>query len=571
MAVRYEFEGFRLDADRRQLRNPSGELLEVPARAFDTLVFLVEQRNEVVSKERLMKAVWPRAVVEENNLTQAISALRRLLGDERTEPRFVLTIPGRGYRFVGRVVESAQVAGVPDPSGRLDSVAILPFKSLLPGQDNPALELGMADTLIGDISTLPNLRVCALGTVRRYAARDQDPIRAGEELGVAAVLEGSIQTQDDRLRVTARLLRVRDGQCLWSGRFDERMSDVFAIQDSIAARVTEALRPTLHGTVRPPGRRTHHLGAYQAYIAGLFNQLRRDIDGLPAAVSSYQAAIEADPGYVRAWAGLSVSLAVQAVFGTQPPKAVFLRAKEAALHAVSLDPGSPDALGALGHVLVQYERKFVEGQHYYRRALERDPHNAQLLLWSSINHAYLGRVDAAVEEIRRAIDIEPRTLAFSAILGMLLYYRRSFDEAIDQLQHLIAIEPQFDQARTYLGKAWVQKGRPDLALDHFRARVRTAPGSFGDLARAHALAGSERLALQELEKLRELGAAGFGVHYDIAAVYVALGNIPAACEALKLALADHSQLIGFLQVDPAMDALRAQPCYTDVSRRLYGK
>jgi DNA-binding winged helix-turn-helix (wHTH) protein/tetratricopeptide (TPR) repeat protein len=573
MTARYEFEGFRLDAERRQLRSPSGELLDVPARAFDTLVFLLEQRDEIVSKERLMKAVWPRSVVEENNLTQAVSALRRLLGDERTEPRFVLTVPGRGYRFVARVAESAAPAVSPGSSGRLDSVAILPFKSLLSGQDNPALELGMADTLIGEISTLPHLRVSPLGTVRRYAARDQDPLRAGEELGVAAVLEGSIQTQGDRLRVTARLLRVRDGQSLWSGRFDETMSDVFAIQDSITARVSEALRPTLHESVGSPqsARRTHNLSAYQCYIAGLFNQLRRDIDGLPAAVASYQSAIEADPGYVRAWAGLSVSLAVQAVFGTQPPKAVFPRAKQAALHAVSLDPSSSDALGALGHVLVQYERKFVEGEQYYQRALDLDPNNAQLLLWNSINHAHQGRLDAAVEDIRRAIDIEPRTLAFSAILGMLLYYRRSFDEAIAQLQHLLAIEPQFDQARTFLGKSWMRKGRPDLALEHFRARAGTAPGSFGDLACALAHAGRATEAKKEIERLRELGDAGFGVQYDLAAVHAALGDLPAACESLKAALHDHSQLIGFLQVDPAMDALRREPSYQYVFRELYGK
>jgi tetratricopeptide (TPR) repeat protein len=362
---------------------------------------------------------------------------------------------------------------------------------------------------------------------------------------------------------------VHDGQSLWSGRFDEKASDVFAIQDSIAARVTEALRPTLHEPARASARRTRSLGAYQFYIAGLFNQLRRDMDGLPAAVQSYQAAIEADPGYVRAWAGLSVSLAVQAVFGTQPPEAVFPRAKQAALHAVSLAPDSPAALGALGHVLVQYERKFVEGEQYYLRAKELDPNDAQLRLWISINHAHQARLDAAVEEIQQGIDLEPRTLAFSAILGMLLYYRRSFDEAIAQLQHLIAIEPQFDQARTYLGKAFLRTGRPDLALEQFRARRGTAPGSFGDLACAHALSGNVPEARKELERLRGLGEAGFGVQYDVAAVHAALGDISAACRSLKAALHDRSQLIGFLQVDRAMDRLRAEPSYREVTRQLY--
>jgi DNA-binding winged helix-turn-helix (wHTH) protein/Flp pilus assembly protein TadD len=572
MTARYEFDGFRLDAERRQLRSPSGELLDVPARAFDTLVFLVEQRNEVVSKERLMKAVWPRSIVEENNLTQAISALRRLLGDERTEPRFVLTVPGRGYRFVARVTESAAPVASPSPSGRLDSVAILPFKSLLPGQDNPALELGMADTLIGEISTLPNLRVSPLGTVRRYASPDQDPIRAGAELGVAAVLEGSIQTQGERLRVTARLLSVQDGQSLWAGRFDESVSDVFTIQDSIAARVICALRPALseRPAARSSTRQTQNLSAYRFYIAGLFQQMRRDLDGLPEAVRSFQAAIQADPRYVRAWAGLSVSLAVQGVFGTQPPKSVFPRAKEAALHAIALDPNSPEGLGALGHVLVQYEYHYTEGHRYYLRARELDVNNAHLQLWIAINEAHLGRLDPAVEEIRRAIEIEPKTLAFSAVLGMLLYYRRSYDEAIAHLQHLVDIEPQFDQARTFLGKAWLRKGDPDRALEHFNARASTAPGSFGDLACAYAQAGRLADARREIERLRKLGENGFGVAYDLAAVHVLLDDVPEACRYLELALDDRSQMIGFLSVDPALDRLRSEPRFANVYRRLYG-
>jgi serine/threonine-protein kinase len=582
MAVRYEFEGFRLDAVRRQLRDRAGELLDVPARAFDTLVYLIEHRAEIVPKERLMQAIWPKSVVEENNLSQAISALRRLLGDERNEPRFVMTVPGRGYRFIASVTEIADTgesshAPTPTPvpaSGapaRLDSVAVLPFKSLLPGQANPALELGMADTLIGELSTLPHLRVSPLGTVRRYAMPDQDPIKAGAELGVAAVLEGSLQTQVERLRVTARLLRVRDGQSLWSGRFDETISDVFAIQDSIAARVIEALRPALSD--RPAAastRQTQNLGAYQFYIAGLFSQLRRDEDGLPDAVRNFEAAIQADPRYVRAWAGLSVSLAVQAVFGTQPPMAVFPRAKEAAVHALALDPESAEALGAFGHILAQYENQFADAERFYLRARERAPNNAHLQLWIAINQAHQGNVDRALVEIQRAIDIEPRTLAYSAIQAMMYYYHRSFDEAVAHLQHLIDIEPQFDQARTFLGKAWLQKGDAARAIEHFNARVNATPGSFGDLGCAYAQAGRTPEARAQIARLRKLGEQGYGVEYDLAAIHAALGDIPEACRCLERALDDHSQLIGFVRVDPALDKLRNEPAYARVLARLYG-
>jgi serine/threonine-protein kinase len=585
MPASYEFHGFRLDAIRRQLRDPQGELLDVPARAFDTLLYLIEHRNELVPKERLIQAVWPKLVVEENNLSQAISALRRLLGDEPAQPRFVLTVPGRGYRLIANVTEIADASASPrtpdaaqsptprDKTDRLDCVAVLPFKSLLPSQADPVLELGMADTLISEFSTLPNLRVSPLGTVRRYATPEQDPIKAGLELGVTAVLEGSLQAQGARLRVSARLLRIPDGQSLWAGRFDEPASDVFAIQDSIAARVAAALRPAFGE--RPPlhltTRQTRNLSAYQFYIAALFHQMRRDTDGVPEAIRNYEAAIQADPRYVRAWAGLSVSLAVQGVFGTQPPRSVYRRAKEAALHAIALDPNSPEALGALGHVLVQYERKFSEGHEHYLRAAGLAPNNAHLRMWIAINESHLGRHDRALAEIEHAIDIEPKTLAFSAVKGMLLYYRRSFDEAITLLQHLVEVEPQFDQARTFLGKAWLQKGDAERALEMFTARRTTAPGSFSDLACAHAQAGRVQEARAEIARLLALGEAGFGVEYDLAKVYVRLNDIPAARRSLERAIDDYSQMIGFLAVDPALDRLREEPFYPHVYRRIYGE
>jgi DNA-binding winged helix-turn-helix (wHTH) protein/tetratricopeptide (TPR) repeat protein len=577
MAAGYQFNGYRLDAIRRQLHDPQGRLVEVPTRAFDTLLYLIEQRTQIVDKNRLIQAVWPGVVVEENNLSQAISALRRVLGEERADPRFVVTVPGRGYRFVAPVTEVAE-ASHPAPAARdasapLNSLAVLPFKALLPGTSDPALELGMADTLIGELSTLANLRVSPLGTVRRFVAIDQDPLQAGAELAVAGVLEGSIQIQEQRLRVTARLLRVSDGQSLWSGKFDEPVSDVFAIQDSIAARVIAALRPTLDG--RPSGhpstRQTHSLSAYQFYIAGLYHQMRRDVDGRPEAVRNFQAAIQADPNYVRAWAGLSVALAIQGVFGTQPPASVFPRAREAARQAVALDANSADALGALGHVLVQYEHQYAEGHRYYLRARELDGNNAQLRLWIAINESHLGRLDRALEETRCAIEIEPKTLAYSACLGMLLYYARSFDQAIAHLQHLLEVEPQFDQVRTYLGKAWLLQGDPDRALTHFHARTSGTPGSFGDLACAYARTGRHAEARAEIDRLRGLKTQGYGVEYDLATIHAQLGELAEGGHCLERALEDHSQLIGFLRCDPMLDPLRGEPGYARVFRRLYGE
>jgi tetratricopeptide (TPR) repeat protein len=332
------------------------------------------------------------------------------------------------------------------------------------------------------------------------------------------------------------------------------------------------LRPALGSQrTRPPStHQTRNLNAYQFYISGLYHQMRRDVDGRPEAVRNFQAAIQADPQYVRAWAGLSVALAVQGVFGTEPPMCVFPQAREAALRAVALDPDSPEALGALGHILVQYERKYAEGHRHYLRARELDADSAQLRLWIAINEAHQGRLDRAVEESQRAIDIEPKTIAYRACLGMLLYYSREFDQTIAQFERLLELEPQFDQARTFLGKAWLCKGHPDRALAHFESRTSATPGSFSDLACAHAQAGRPGAARAEIARLIELKKQGYGVEYDLATIYAQLRDVPEACRSLERALQDHSQLMGHLRNDPMLDAVRGEPTYERVFRQLYG-
>ncbi len=291
--LEYEFNGFRIDPAGRRLCAADGSTVDISARAFDVLLFLVDHRGEDISKEKLMTAAWPDTVVEENNLNQAITALRRVLGDQRREPRFIMTVPGRGYRFVAKIAPPITHADVPLASpaetpvaaapqhpraqarrwglvGSLlivvivatlialnrapgpangppaneppvTSLAVLPFRPLLHAQSNPALELGMVDALIGRIGQLPGGTVRPLSTVAGFTDVGRDPLAIGRQLGVAAVLEGTLQTDGNRLRVTARLLRVSDGHSLWSGSFDEAMRGIFEVQDSIAQLVMQTL------------------------------------------------------------------------------------------------------------------------------------------------------------------------------------------------------------------------------------------------------------------------------------------------------------------------------------------
>jgi DNA-binding winged helix-turn-helix (wHTH) protein/TolB-like protein len=594
----YEFAGFRLNVLKRQLSNAKREVLELPARAFDALVFLVEHRGEDIGKEQIMKAVWPDTIVEENNLNQAIFALRRALGDSASEPRFIMTLPGRGYRFVaelgvvrlrrhaasrqkiavlGIVTLCAIVAlswGVWRNQQAHDapvSIAVLPFKTLLQDQSNPALELGMTNSLIGQLSEIPRVKVSSLGAVRRFGASNQDPLEAGRSLAVKNVLESYIVRQGDRVRVTARLLRVQDGQSLWSGHFDEAFSDIFSVQDSIAERVTGTLAPHLSLTtsITRRVRRTENAEAYQLFTEGFYNQQRRDKDSLPDAVNNYEAALLLDPGYVDAWSNLSRALALQGVFGTRPPATVFPRAKQAALRALELNPESAEAHAAYAHVLVVYDRQYKLADEHYAIAKRLDPSVPEFYLLDSLNKANLGRMGEALDEIRHAIEIEPASPLFRSILGMMLFLNREYDEAERELRRIIELQPRFDGARHTLGRLLAVKGDYPSALEQFAARTSSTVGSYAEPGRTYALMGRKQEALQEVNEIRKRGEQGFAVNYDLASIYAALGDERQACEALSAAVADHVSYVGLMQIDPGLDPLRTQPCFAEIAHQLY--
>lgn len=611
---KYEFGGFWVDLAARRVYSGATTPVNLSARAFDVLLYLLEHRGEDVSKERLMNSVWPDTVVEDNNLNQAITALRRGLADTRSEPRFIMTVPGRGYRFVASVVEqigepeSAPPPAPPVESRRarswvkaaaltaglalfasgaalialkqwprsgddaaVDSLAVLPFRPLLHEQGNPALELGMVDALIGQISALPGMTVRPLSTVSVYTSDRQDPIEIGRRLGVAAVLEGTVQRQGDRVRVSSRLLRVSDGRSLWSDRFDEPMSGIFEVQDAISNRVMATLGAQL-GT-RPQPQRTHrptvNVEAYQLYASGTFNRMRRDTDGTAAATRDFRAALELDPNYALAWAALSTVLSAQSAFGIQPAGVVFPEAQRAAQRAVELDAGLAEAQAAMGQILVQFQHEFVAGEQYYQRARQLNPNSGLVRFWTSLNYLYLGRAEESLVEARLAQELEPANLALSVNVARVLYYSRKYDAAITHTERLLTLVPTFDDARTILGRALLHTGRGAAALGQFEARVGPSPGSFGDIGRAYATAGRRVDAHAEIDRIRAKSLQGFGVSYDIAGIHALLGEFTAACEALATALHDHSPMIGTLRLDPDFDRMRDQPCFAEVARELY--
>ena len=452
----YEFGEFHVDAAKRLLMRRNGETIPLTPKVFDTLLYLVEHHGVVLDKDELMQAIWPHTVVEENNLNQSISALRRVLGESRGENRYIATVPGRGYRFVADVktaaapapiaeresidpafpsdqrtdrpkghfqftflagigivglafavhylwptrtaVLKAPTSSTPTPSiSLLRSIAVLPFKPLVADHRDESLEMGMADTLNFRLSSLRDVAVRPISSVRKFSGLEQDPVAAGRELGVESVLDGQIQRWGDRIRVTARLIGVGDGKQLWAGQFDEKFTDIFTVQDLISEKVISALalKLTAEEQKRLTKHYTENAEAYQLYVNGRFYWERRTLEGLKKAIEYFEQAIGNDPKYALAYAGLADSYALLGVFHL-PPKEAFPKAKEAALNALRIDDRLAEAHAALGHVKVQYEYDWAGAEREYRRAIELNPNYVNAHHFYALYLSMMGRFDEGI-------------------------------------------------------------------------------------------------------------------------------------------------------------------------------
>jgi DNA-binding winged helix-turn-helix (wHTH) protein/TolB-like protein len=394
----YEFEGFHLDVSERLLSH-EGERVPLSEKAFETLCALVRRGNRLVGKEELLNAVWPDVIVEENNLDKNISLLRQVLGERTGKGKFIETVRGHGFRFVpqvreideaenARTGEAKQNAGTnqdqrpktqtattkdqnqirvwlvvsgafsllafswlglylwrekpkPESHAPIKNVAVLPFKPLILGKRDETLELGMADALISKLSGGDEISVRPLSAVRRYDSIDQDSVTAGRELGVEAVLDGSIQISADRVRVLARLFRVSDGKQLWTGQFDDKFTDIFTVQDSISERVASALKIGL--AHREKRRYTENVEAYQLYMKGRYHAVRLTRAETDKAIAYFQQAIELDPNYALPYLGLVKAYEPMALTSGVPSWEVMPKAKAAALRAVEIDPTNAEA------------------------------------------------------------------------------------------------------------------------------------------------------------------------------------------------------------------------------------
>jgi serine/threonine-protein kinase len=378
-----------------------------------------------------------------------------------------------------------------------------------------------------------------------------------------------VQVQDQRVRLSARLVAVDGGAALWANSFTETLGELLAVQDSLAMQLSSAIASELSDEARSRvmAKDTVDVEAWQLYANGRVLIERRNAAGFERAIEYFDASLRRDPRFARASAWLSDTHVLTAVFGMAPPKGAFESARRAATRAHELDPTLPDAHMAMGHVSTQFDRNFASGRGHYLRALQLDPGFARAMVQMALNVCQTGDLAGAREYIRRAQAREPGSIAINAVSGWIAYHARAFEEAERELSRIVEAAPDATLPRHFLARSMLAQKRGGEVVRLLEGRSEPAPTSFSNLGRAYAQAGNAAGARAEIDRLEALGARGFGVGFDLALLHLELGEGDRALAALERGVDDFSQTQGYINVEPALDPLRAEPRFRAIVRR----
>jgi serine/threonine-protein kinase len=455
----------------------------------------------------------------------------------------------------------------------IDSLAILPFANVGADPNSEYLSDGITENLINSLSQSPGLRVTARSLAFRYKGPQVDPQKAGRDLRVRAVLTGRVKERDGTLNIQAELMNVSDGAQLWGGQYNQRLSDILALQEEMAREISGKLRlkPTAEQQKRLAKRPTESTEAYQLYLKGRYYWNRRTEQTLKRAVEYFQQAIDKDPGYALAYAGLADCYAVYNSYQVELPRESGPKAKAAAMRALDIDNTLAEAHASLGMTRMSYEWDWAGAEHEFQRAIELDPDYATARHWYAICLAATGRNDQAIGLLKRAQGLDPLSLIIQADLGLVMHFAGRDDEAIEQVRKALEMEPNFAAGHRPLGMAYEQKAMYSEAIAEFQKALEVSRGNpfaLGSLGHAHAVSGNREKARQTLSDLLALSKRRYVSPFDIAVVYTGLGDKDRALEWLEKALDDRSLEMIFLKVDPRFDSLHADPRFAMSLRRI---
>jgi DNA-binding winged helix-turn-helix (wHTH) protein/tetratricopeptide (TPR) repeat protein len=560
----FEFGPFRLSTEKSVLWR-GDELVPLTPKAFDLLRVLVEHRGDVVTKRELMSRVWTDTVVEEGNLSVTVTALRKALDPQPNGRSYIQTVPRRGYRFDG------PVRGGGEPP-RL-SLAVLPFKCLGP-ETEAHLGLSMADALIGRLTAYEALVVRPTLAVAHYAMAPVEPRQATQELGVDAVVAGTVQRQGGRVRLSVQLVPRPAALRPWAQNFDADWTDLFAVQDAIAERVAEALWPRLTAggvSSRDRVRHTPKPEAHEAYLRGRFFWARFDPESLGRAFGYFGEAARLDPRYAAPRGGLAGAHLLLGLAGLSPPAEAWDLALECAEQALERDPGLGEAHVAKGYAALFRDWDWRGARVALDRAVARSPGAASVHLWRGLFLALVGDLAEARRAIARGREIDPLSGVASAFQCFLHEIAGEHDAELELARRAVALRPHNFLGYRCLGVASVHLGQPAQALRALGRAVELmhdGPGMRAVLAWAFARAGDLAEARRRLEDLDRIATNTFVSPCLRAAVLGALGDNAAALARIEEGAQKRDAQVVFLGADPLFAPLRADPRFRALQSRI---
>jgi TolB-like protein/DNA-binding winged helix-turn-helix (wHTH) protein len=627
--VVFEFGSFRLNPAERLLLRHQAQI-RLPPKAFDALVVLVENRGHLIEKEELLRKVWPDTFVEESNLAQHISLLRKALQDgEDGGARYIETVPTRGYRFIAEVRELGGIAAGVTPSQQpslgvsnrgvseavlsryrfptltyaiaglvlllaisilalpvwkrlhiagaepIQSLAVLPLQNLSADSSQEYFADGMTEALITDLAKIPGLKVISRTSIMQYKDSHKKLPQIAQELGVDGIIEGAVLRSGDRVRITAQLVRAATDQHIWAESYERDLRDLVALQDdvsrSIALQVQKQIAPLPQhlansAAVSPQGR--------EDYLKGRFFWNLRSQVGYLKAIDYFHSAVTEDPQFAQAYAG---SADAYALLGSIPNSKIprdtaMPKAKEMALTALKLDDSLPDAHTSLAFVEMHYEWNFREAEQEFKRAIALDPNYSIAHQWYAFDLAALGLMDQAVAEVKRARQTDPLSAIINTDLAEILYFARRYDEALQQARATIEMEPNFAHAHRVLERIYSEKHMfPEAIAEGQLAVALSGEDTWMllDLATTYALAGKKKESQNCLR--RAASASPGGVLPDVGAtaeIYAAWGQVDRALGVIESTYQRRDGGLILLNADPRFDPLKSDPRFQQLLQRI---
>ncbi|MGH9501306.1 MAG: protein kinase domain-containing protein [Terriglobales bacterium] len=453
------------------------------------------------------------------------------------------------------------------------AIAVLPFINVGADPNIEYLADGVTEGIISSLSRVPELRVMARSTVFSYKGREVDAQKVGKELNVDAVLMGRVSQRGDTLMIQTDLVNVADGAELWGDQFNRKVSDLIAVQGDIAKEIYDNLRPRIVGAEAVSQVAKHDTEspeAYQLYLQGLFYWNKWTEDGFRKATDYFNQAVEKDPHYAQAYAGLADTYNFLGESGYTAPQQVWQNAKSAAMQAVKLDDTLPEAHISLGLVRESYDWDWPGAESEFKRAIELNPNYASGHQWYGDFLTRMGRFDEARIELKKAQELDPLSLLTNTSLGRLLYFTRQYDDAAAQLRKTLDIDPKFVPAQHAIEAAYAQNGQFKEAIGE-RQKVLTLSGN-PDLAASIGedfnASGYPGVMKSWLEGLKEVSKRGYVSSYNIAQIYARLADRNQALAALELAYNQRDSNLTYVKVEPAFDDLRSDPRFQKIVHQL---